>query len=109
MVTKEFLPFLKTPKNPYYYGSRKSTRQRRLNDGPVWPCTGALTSCTAANHRESICACRRDDLGVATVNVTRKRRTTPVRSIPAPRGRLRRATITTSEGCAQCVLLMKQF
>ena len=84
MVTKEFLPFLKTPKNPYYYGSKKSTRQRRLNDGPVWPCTGALNSCTAANHRESISACRRDDLGVATVNVTRKRRITPVRSIPAP-------------------------
>jgi hypothetical protein len=86
MVTKEFLPFLKTPKNPYYYGSNQSTRQRRLNDGPVWPCTGALNTCTAANHRESISACRRDDLGVATVNVTRKRRITPARSIPAPLG-----------------------
>jgi hypothetical protein len=86
MVTKEFLPFLKTPKNPYYYGSKNSHVRAALNDGPVWPCTGALNTCTAANHRESISACRRDDLGVATVNVTRKRRITPVRSIPAPRG-----------------------
>src|ERR1700728_3353354 len=81
MVTKEFLPFSKPP---ILLWKQESTRQRRPHDVPVCPCTGAPYPCTAASHRESISACRRDDLGVATVNVIPKRRVTPVRSIPAP-------------------------
>ena len=55
------------------------------HDSPVWPCTGAFYPCTATNPRESISVCRRDDLVIATVNVTPKRRITPVRNSPAPR------------------------
>jgi hypothetical protein len=54
---------------------------------------------SAANHRESISACRHDDLGVANANVTSKRRITPARRITVSRGgRLRRAQITAPAG-----------
>jgi hypothetical protein len=85
MVTKEFPPFSKTPEKQYYYGSKNPHVSAVFTTAPVWPCTGALYPCTGANHKESISACQRNDLGVATVNVTPKRQITPVRSIPAPR------------------------
>ena len=42
-----------------------------------------LSRASAANHRESISACRRDALVIATANVTSK--ATSVRNIPAHR------------------------
>src|SRR5580704_18295760 len=47
-----------------------STRQRRLRGGPAWLASVRSTRATAANHRQLISACRRDELGVANSNVT---------------------------------------
>jgi hypothetical protein len=54
-------------------------------DGSAWRCTGEFYPfASAANHRNSINACRRDDLGVANSNVTSKSTDPSVRSISAP-------------------------
>jgi hypothetical protein len=71
-------------------------RQRRLATTALLGLAPARSArASAANHRESISACRRDDLGVATGNVTSKAmdHACPQHSC-APPGRLRRAEIT---------------
>jgi hypothetical protein len=68
-----FLPSLPldTAQKPYYSGSKYPHVSTVL---PRRPCLAlhrrALPVQTAANHRESISACRRDDLGVANDHVT---------------------------------------
>jgi hypothetical protein len=86
MVTKIIFLSLDTAQKPHYCVSKLSTRQRRLATTALLGLAPASpTRATAANRRKSISARRRDDFGVANENVTSKRRTTPVRSIPAPR------------------------
>jgi hypothetical protein len=43
MVTKEFLPFLKTPKNPYYYGSKNPHVSAALTTALFGPAPEPLT------------------------------------------------------------------
>ena len=83
MVTKEFLPFSKLPKN-------RTTMEVRIHASAPSsrrPCLALHRSALPVHCRqplECISACRRDELRVA-VNVTSKRRFTSLRSIPEPR------------------------
>jgi hypothetical protein len=63
MVTKEFLQFLKTPKNPYYYGSKNPHVSAALTTALFGPAPARSTRAFAANRRKSISACRHDDSG----------------------------------------------
>jgi hypothetical protein len=96
MVTKEFPQFSKPPKNRINLEVRTHTSAPFYHDGPVWQCTGAFYPCTAANHRESISACRRDVLGVANSKSDTKAtdHACPQHSC-AREGALRRAEINT--------------
>ena len=90
---------------------QESTRQRGLNDSLLDLVSVRSTRATAANHRQLISLCRRDELGVANSNVTSEvtGQASPRHSAccgwpwSAPRGRPRKA------GCAQCVPLIEQF
>ena len=85
---RAFLAFSTRPLNRAIVQPRIDI-QRRLHDGPAWPCTGELCPCICRQPPGIVSACRRDDLGVAKANVTVKR-ITPFRSIPAvPQGRTR--------------------
>jgi hypothetical protein len=90
MVTKELFLFSVStrPQNRAIVQPRIDI-QRRLHDGPAWPCTGELCPCICRQPPGIISACQRDDLGVAKAIVTVKR-ITPFRSTPAvPQGRTR--------------------
>ncbi len=60
---------LDVPLKPCYCAT-KNDIQRRLQDGPAWPCTGELCPCICRQPPGIVSACRRDDLGVAKANVT---------------------------------------
>ena len=45
MVTKEFFIRPRRDPNPYYCGSSNYTSEPSYHDGPVWPCTHALSRC----------------------------------------------------------------
>jgi hypothetical protein len=73
------------PKNRTTVEVEINTSAPSFYDGSAWRCTGEFYPfASAANHRNSISACRRDDLGVANSNVTSKSMDPSVRSIPVP-------------------------
>jgi hypothetical protein len=84
-LPNSFLSLWTRPKNRTTVEVRTQTSAPFCHDGPAWPCTGVLPRASAANHRKSISASRRDDLGrLQTIVVTSKQRIKPVRSFPAP-------------------------
>jgi hypothetical protein len=64
--------------------ARINTSAPSFYDGSAWRCTGEFYPfASVTNYRNSISACRRDDLGVANSNVTSKSMDPSVRSISA--------------------------
>jgi hypothetical protein len=97
---------LDTAPKPYYFGSRNPHVGAVFTTALFDLASVRSTSATAANHRQLISACRRDELGVANSNATSEvtgYSVCPGRPWSAPRGRPRKA------GCAQCVPLIEQF
>ena len=109
---------LDTAPKPYYFGSRNPHVSAVFTTALLDLASVRSTRATAANHRQLISACRRDELGVANSNVTsevtgqacpRHSACPACPGVPwgwpwsAPRGRPRKA------GCAQCVPLIEQF
>jgi hypothetical protein len=78
-------PALDAAPKPYYCESKKICQGRIATMALFGPAPVRSTRALPPTTGKSISACRRDDLVIATVNVTPKRPITPVRSIPAPR------------------------
>ena len=106
---KGFLP-LDTSQEPYYCGSKYPPFSAVL---PRRPCFGLAsarsTRASAANHRESINACQRCDLGVANDNVTLKATDHVCPQHYCARGAPAESRNHRVAGCAQCALLIEQF
>jgi hypothetical protein len=81
---------------PYYCGTKNSHQRCLTTTALLGLAPARSTRAYVANHRESISACRRDDLGVANSNVTTKatNHVCPQHSRDTRGGRLRRAEIT---------------
>jgi hypothetical protein len=95
MVTKIIFPALDKAQKPYYCVSKNPHVSAVFTTALLGSAPARSTRASAANHRESISACRRDDLGVANVNVTSQATDHACpQHFCAPLGRLRRARIS---------------
>ena len=109
---------LDTAPKPYYFRSKNPHVSAVFTTALLDLASVRSTRATAANHRQLISACRRDELDVANSNVTSEvtgqacprhsacpaaPRLAVGLAVERPRGRPRRA------GCAQCVPLIEQF
>ena len=72
MVTKiiSSCSALDTAPKPYYFGSKNPHVSAVFTTALLDLASVRSTRATAANHRQLISACRRDELGVANSNVT---------------------------------------
>ena len=59
-----------TAPKPYYFGSKHPHVSAVFTTALLGLASVRSTRATAANHRQLISACRRDELGVANSNVT---------------------------------------
>jgi hypothetical protein len=73
---------LDTAPKPYYFGSKNPDVSAVFTTALLDLASVRSTRATAANHRQLISACRRDELGVANSNVTSEVRGQPVHGIP---------------------------
>jgi hypothetical protein len=85
-LPKKSSPALDAPQKPYYCGSKNPHVSAVFTTALLGLAPARSTRASAANHRKSISARPHDDSVIANGNVISKRRITPVRSIPAPRG-----------------------
>jgi hypothetical protein len=65
-----FLLALDTAPKPYYFGSKNTNVSAVFTTALLDLASVRSTRATAANHRQLISACRRDELAVANTNVT---------------------------------------
>src|ERR1700730_5005046 len=88
-----------TAPTPYYFGSKNQNVSAVFTTALLDLASGRPTRAKAANHRQLISACRRDELGVANSKVTSEVTGQACPGVPwgvpwsAPRGRPRKSRV----------------